>query len=121
MARAREELGDLHRRTFPAESGGNIASVKFLGVFFLQAEDGIRELTVTGVQTCALPIYRARCCDAAAPEHLLWLPRVERGAVLGGRRGPAIHAPAQRLERLRCGAGCIPAREPRRVDRKSVV
>src|SRR6478736_9444192 len=24
--------------------------------FFFQAEDGIRELTVTGVQTCALPI-----------------------------------------------------------------
>src|SRR2546430_11948952 len=26
--------------------------------FFFQAEDGIRDLTVTGVQTCALPIYR---------------------------------------------------------------
>src|SRR2546430_7794642 len=26
-------------------------------VFFFQAEDGIRYLTVTGVQTCALPIY----------------------------------------------------------------
>src|SRR5256886_10594193 len=25
-------------------------------VFFFQAEDGIRDLTVTGVQTCALPI-----------------------------------------------------------------
>src|SRR2546430_11081755 len=28
--------------------------------FFCQAEDGIRDLTVTGVQTCALPIYRLR-------------------------------------------------------------
>src|SRR2546430_13548905 len=28
-------------------------------VFFFQAEDGIRDLTVTGVQTCALPIWRA--------------------------------------------------------------
>src|SRR2546430_12695148 len=27
------------------------------GVFFFQAEDGIRVLTVTGVQTCALPIW----------------------------------------------------------------
>src|SRR2546430_11481882 len=27
-------------------------------VFFFQAEDGIRDLTVTGVQTCALPIYK---------------------------------------------------------------
>src|SRR5688572_16694924 len=25
-------------------------------VFFFQAEDGIRDLTVTGIQTCALPI-----------------------------------------------------------------
>src|SRR5436305_6948298 len=26
-------------------------------VFFFQAEDGIRDADVTGVQTCALPIY----------------------------------------------------------------
>src|SRR5206468_8565807 len=28
-----------------------------LSYFFFQAEDGIRYLIVTGVQTCALPIY----------------------------------------------------------------
>src|SRR2546427_9178824 len=28
--------------------------------FFFQAEDGIRDLTVTGVQTCALPISGTR-------------------------------------------------------------
>src|SRR2546430_12445359 len=28
--------------------------------FFFQAEDGIRDLTVTGVQTCALPIFNAQ-------------------------------------------------------------
>src|SRR2546429_6742888 len=27
------------------------------GLFFFQAEDGIRDVAVTGVQTCALPIY----------------------------------------------------------------
>src|SRR2546427_8475396 len=27
-----------------------------VALFFFQAEDGIRDLTVTGVQTCALPI-----------------------------------------------------------------
>src|SRR5687767_15895629 len=27
--------------------------------FFFQAEDGIRDKLVTGVQTCALPIYKA--------------------------------------------------------------
>src|SRR2546430_10355850 len=30
--------------------------------FFFQAEDGIRDLTVTGVQTCALPILRCLSC-----------------------------------------------------------
>src|SRR2546422_8863120 len=28
------------------------------GFFFFQAEDGIRDVAVTGVQTCALPILR---------------------------------------------------------------
>src|SRR2546430_13371223 len=35
------------------------ANIEAMGVhhaFFFQAEDGIRDLTVTGVQTCALPI-----------------------------------------------------------------
>ena len=29
----------------------------FVFVFFFQAEDGIRDIGVTGVQTCALPIF----------------------------------------------------------------
>jgi len=29
---------------------------RFFIVFFFQAEDGIRDWSVTGVQTCALPI-----------------------------------------------------------------
>src|SRR5204863_6350926 len=33
-------------------------------VFFFQAEDGIRDLYVTGVQTCALPIFPRRDCFA---------------------------------------------------------
>src|SRR2546430_4629389 len=31
--------------------------IVFVRFFFFQAEDGIRDLTVTGVQTCALPIF----------------------------------------------------------------
>src|SRR6266850_3359012 len=34
-------------------------------VFFFQAEDGIRDYKVTGVQTCALPIS-TRCSSAGA-------------------------------------------------------
>src|SRR2546427_2885872 len=41
--------------------------------FFFQAEDGIRDLTVTGVQTCALPIYpdvtRTRVDRAELPQY----------------------------------------------------
>src|SRR5260370_6882414 len=33
--------------------------------FFFQAEDGIRDSSVTGVQTCALPIYAAHAWRAA--------------------------------------------------------
>src|SRR5256885_3884712 len=36
------------------------SSVSFLFFFFFQAEDGIRDYKVTGVQTCALPIYPRR-------------------------------------------------------------
>src|SRR3712207_7014526 len=39
-------------------------------LFFVQAEDGIRDIGVTGVQTCALPIYdrlRSRPAVDATP------------------------------------------------------
>src|SRR2546430_7073097 len=35
----------------------------FVFFFFFQAEDGIRDLTVTGVQTCALPISSPQGCQ----------------------------------------------------------
>src|SRR2546430_13910656 len=47
-------------------------------IFFFQAEDGIRDLTVTGVQTCALPI-----------SHSLRRVGAHRPARRGGRRAPA--------------------------------
>src|SRR5438093_4175947 len=37
---------------------GTIHRFRFLFFFFFQAEDGIRDWSVTGVQTCALPISR---------------------------------------------------------------
>src|SRR5688572_32502468 len=46
--------------------------------FFFQAEDGIRDLTVTGVQTCALPIFAQLLLDRR--ELVL---EVEDEAVLG--------------------------------------
>src|SRR5205809_7443781 len=76
----------------------------FFFFFFFQAEDGIRDVAVTGVQTCALPISAAVCGDPKAfgsPQtaagmwhHLPQLPswcrseerRVGKSVDLGGRR-----------------------------------
>src|SRR5206468_8119027 len=38
-------------------------------IFFFQAEDGIRDLIVTGVQTCALPISLLRFDELSGHEH----------------------------------------------------
>src|SRR5256885_13567514 len=76
-----------------------------LVIFFFQAEDGIRDYKVTGVQTCALPICRAQdvvaCDDLVEPLHKAQQPlarveaqqcgrseerRVGKSVDLGGRR-----------------------------------
>src|SRR2546421_3572898 len=49
----------------------NEYSVLLFFFFFFQAEDGIRDLIVTGVQTCALPIYTQ---EQAGPPALSSLP-----------------------------------------------
>src|SRR5215204_1205167 len=65
---------------YPAESG--------LLAFFLQAEDGIRAHCVTGVQTCALPIYRG---EAGARRHdVAGAPLVERKDALQDLRLAAV-------------------------------
>src|SRR2546430_4792097 len=57
-------------------------------VFFFQAEDGIRDLTVTGVQTCALPIYSLKtsaeyAANAIGPPHHLVVSTLH-AALAGG-------------------------------------
>src|SRR2546430_8540494 len=47
-------------------------------VFFFQAEDGIRDLTVTGVQTCALPISPKPMIDAHIDQLAQLRPRTIR-------------------------------------------
>src|SRR5207248_3696827 len=61
--------------------------------FFFQAEDGIRDRTVTGVQTCALPIssrpiFQARLIIVRGPRELSTLrlhpeefPRVRKNVI----------------------------------------
>src|SRR5256886_3893635 len=73
-------------------------------LFFFQAEDGIRDLTVTGVQTCALPISpvaegeRAIVVAAAGPEsHALGVKAHQR------QEHHVQPARAEALPRLRLG------------------
>src|SRR5207245_3801030 len=57
-----------------------VASCSAVCCFFFQAEDGIRDATVTGVQTCALPILEIGetvCNFSKSPKWLVpSLPRV---------------------------------------------
>src|SRR5207253_4398970 len=45
-------------------------------IFFFQAEDGIRDGHVTGVQTCALPIYLS-LADAGQVQQVIDQPRLQ--------------------------------------------
>src|SRR2546427_4313316 len=58
--------------------------------FFFQAEDGIRDLTVTGVQTCALPISSVQPSTFAS-----------RGTPMRGAQRGATRGRRSRSERLR--------------------
>src|SRR5215211_7405323 len=53
--------------------------------FFFQAEDGIRDHCVTGVQTCALPI----CERADAPSRAACSARAHELRACAGRMSPA--------------------------------
>src|SRR3712207_7086524 len=83
--------------------------------FFFQAEDGIRDIGVTGVQTCALPICRPERPDA----------RRRRAEAAHGAGRDAARADAGGEQAVGADAGGESARErrlaPDRPDRKSVV
>src|SRR2546430_3416705 len=62
--------------------------------FFFQAEDGIRDLTVTGVQTCALPISSKSVKEAASPRS-------------AAKRAPVALALKRSPCRARLGSGTV--------------
>src|SRR2546430_7487603 len=86
--------------------------------FFFQAEDGIRDLTVTGVQTCALPILGGERERQVVVVKLKKVVQVMRSAVnvflrienvlhaqAGGGFRKQLHQPARSEER-RVGKEC---------------
>src|SRR5712675_1043826 len=71
--------------------------------FFFQAEDGIRDVAVTGVQTCALPIS-----DLRAAAQLLRGQKIARGVqllVVPGSQQVKRAAEAEGLDRVFIDAG----------------
>src|SRR5437762_5412294 len=85
--------------------------------FFFQAEDGIRDTSVTGVQTCALPICSREGCLRAVPgkRRAIDLLRRHRARHLQLTQAIEIH-----LRTASLGLGSIHLRARLR-DRKSVV
>src|SRR2546430_9359341 len=84
-----------------------VSHYDMLRFFFFQAEDGIRDLTVTGVQTCALPIL-------SLIAYRWWIARQRRYAGWQLRslvmrqwwEGPHLRAPVARSEERRVGKEC---------------
>src|SRR5215211_8329531 len=63
--------------------------------FFFQAEDGIRDHCVTGVQTCALPIYAVGLTGIGGLELTVHCPRstVHRKRQLRVKLAQRLHQP----------------------------
>src|SRR5438309_3413286 len=103
-----------------APRGTQAAPHERRSTLFFQAEDGIRDGTVTGVQTCALPIWLA-FGTSLRDERRLLRPRVRAEPIVHGRR----HAASLRVRRgLRRHRRIVLDRGrllPRSADRKSVV
>src|SRR2546423_3088094 len=84
---------------------------------FFQAEDGIRDKLVTGVQTCALPIwfsptFAGRIMYERTTKRVLSLPHIIRPANVGENRGELKQNPCGRCATSR------PRSEERRVGKE---
>src|SRR5205807_4280773 len=74
-------------------------------IFFFQAEDGIRDYKVTGVQTCALPIWGLRRSDGGVRGPAEG-DRREARPRRGDRRRRRFHSGTARSEERRVGKEC---------------
>src|SRR5207302_6491813 len=77
----------------------------FFFFFFFQAEDGIRDFHVTGVQTCALPICGCTVDDRYGPRAPVVCPRRHRASSSRTRRAVEGRA-LLRSEERRVGKEC---------------
>src|SRR2546427_6822737 len=93
----------------------------FVFFFFFQAEDGIRDLTVTGVQTCALPISHAPAPRTDQARQRASLPRGgPRARLLGSVLGAGACAQPLDVAARALGAEPLLARGGCRTGRRTV-
>src|SRR2546430_13218551 len=71
-----------------------------ISFFFFQAEDGIRDLTVTGVQTCALPISDWASTPRTSPANSV--PSRNRTRILSAPRSEEHTSELQSQSNLVC-------------------
>src|SRR2546422_6778836 len=71
-------------------SGIRLLSRTVYFFFFFQAEDGIRDVAVTGVQTCALPIWMTHELGRREPEQALDGVAGEQQGPVGGDEGDRV-------------------------------
>src|SRR5258706_10556417 len=95
-----------------------VRSSYFLVCFFFQAEDGIRYWSVTGVQTCALPISRIALLVRESEFGL----GIDELIARTGLAEPQIAAPSIITTSKWCiDRSCFQSLRDRLIDRKSVV
>src|SRR5207244_4820305 len=93
-----------------------------ISTFFFQAEDGIRYDLVTGVQTCALPIFLLGLLPQQQVQRRRFRPE-ESAAVFGSATGDDLRRPDQEgsdplLRQLRVRARAADRSEERRVGKE---
>src|SRR5256886_7519578 len=82
-------------------------------IFFFQAEDGIRDLTVTGVQTCALPICGSSRRRATSPSGSSSSPATASSNGTLPSRSTALSSAISSAPSPRSRSGCSRSEERR--------
>src|SRR5690348_17496177 len=111
-----KEGASTDNQTVMLSFGSAGVTLRLILFFFFQAEDGIRDGRVTGVQTCALPIFRRATASASVSAAF----RRHRAKCRADRRIRFLRDVP--LRRDKCAPGCPGPRHPiiRRSEERRV-
>src|SRR5689334_24547648 len=102
----------------------SLSSCSLCIVFFFQAEDGIRDGTVTGVQTCALPISKSGETPSPVTGEKEATPAIMslgvKLSVSSARSSGVWRLTVGRSEERRVGKECRSRRSPYHEKKKNI-